>query len=187
MDAMANVASSFPPRKADSIALWSRSAPEIYLMSVCDPSRTRAARLLVIQRLEEYGYADSVIIDILGISKSTFHRLIEGRYLKRRAAKDEHLGDRIIAKDLAVIVLIRGDYSVAEILSAIKSSQADIYRRLKEIRGKLSQFSESDRAWIARWISRNLLSEWEPLPVRGLQERRRRERWIRPKRAGQFS
>jgi hypothetical protein len=139
---------------------------------------------LVTKRLEEYGYADLVIITVLGISESTFYRLIAGQYLRRRTTKDEHYGDQMIAKDLAVRVLVMADYTVAEIVSATDASQADVYRRLKKIHEQLGQYSESDRAYIARWISRNWLSEWEPLPVRERRERKRRECWKRAKRLG---
>lgn len=164
--------------------LRSLSAEKVHFMSKCDQSRIEAARVLVLKWLEEYGYADSVIMTILGVSESTFRRLVVGRYLKRRPSKSEHFGDAMIAKDLAVRVLVMGDYSVAEIIAAIDASQADVYRRVKRIHEQLKLVPEEKRAWVARWISRHWLSEWEPLPVREYRERKRRECWKRAKRVG---
>lgn len=154
-------------------------------MSRCDHSRIESARLSVLKRLEEYGYADSVIRAVLGVSDSTFRRLIAGRYLGRRSPRPEHHGDAMIAKDLAVRVLVMGDYSVAEIVGAIDASQADVYRRVKRIHEELSMVPEHRRAWVARWISRHWLGAWEPPPVREWRGRKRRECWKRAKRVGQ--
>jgi DNA-binding CsgD family transcriptional regulator len=145
-----------------------------------DYSRIGYARRHAIQTLDDYACSTAEIIGMFGCSPATFHRYDQDVRLSRRPARTARWYEMppADAKEIAMIALVRADYTVAEIAEAIGVSPATVYRERDAYQTRLGATSRAEERHIYRHLKGRIIDD-RSRHQRRLDTCRRGRRWRR--------
>ena len=134
--------------------------------------------------LDDYECSTAEIIAMFGCSQATFHRYDQDVRLARRPARPgrRHEMSPADAREIAIITLIRANFSMAEIAEAIDVSPATVYRRRELYHARLGDTSPAERRHIYRYLKGQIIDD-RSFHQRRIDARRRQLRWRRRSRS----
>ena len=145
-----------------------------------DYSRIGYARRHAIRTLDDYACSTAEIIGMFDCSPATFHRYDQDVRLFRRPAQSAHRHEMppADAREIVMIALIRGGYTVAEIADAIGVSLSTVYRERELYQTRLGATSPAEERHIHRHLKERIIDDRSP-HQRRIDAWRRRQRWRR--------